>query len=59
MFKLSFRTDNAAFDDDDDDDAAPEIARILRLVADSVSNGVKSGSIRDISGNTIGKWESE
>lgn len=55
MFKLSFSTGNAAFDND----AAPEIARILALVAYSVSHGVKSGSIRDANGNTIGKWESE
>lgn len=59
MFKLNIETGNEAFT------AAPgaEIARILRLIADSLTlsdiplNSDKRQPVRDINGNTVGRWE--
>ena len=36
-----------------------EINRILKDIEDRISNGDSYGSIRDINGNTIGKWSIE
>jgi hypothetical protein len=61
MFTLKINTANAAFDNE-----GAEIARILRQLADSfaaypasASRGVEKteGTLRDINGNTVGKWE--
>lgn len=56
MFKLEIETGNAAFDDD----AGPELARILRELADRLSPGLPSGEggapLRDINGNKVGAW---
>lgn len=58
MFTLKISTANAAFDDE-----GQEIARILRVIAEQVLDcghysAVKhSQPIRDINGNTVGKWE--
>ena len=55
MFRLStIRTDNAAFQDGDD--GAGELARILRAIADSVENGNREGTARDVNGNNVGRW---
>lgn len=67
MFKLSFKTGNAAFHDDDDDleddgdelteACRAEIARILRDVADRVRYGTEDrGAIADVNGNTVGTF---
>lgn len=59
MFKLQFRTDNAAFADH----MSFEIAEILREIANRVGpmppNILAEGDhgiIRDSNGNAIGKW---
>ena len=54
MFTLTIKTDNAAFADD----PRPEVARILRKLADRVDDetGDTSWSVRDINGNTVGHW---
>ena len=52
MFTLTIETDNEAFSAD----PGAESARILRFAADQVAgNGISS--LRDINGNTVGKWE--
>ena len=53
MFKLEFRTGNAAFDGDA---KWMEIDTILRAVADRAGDGQASGIIRDSNGNRIGEW---
>lgn len=57
---LNLSCDNAAFADN----SGAEIARILRDMADKVdgmirydAKGTYSGDLRDINGNTVGKWE--
>lgn len=57
MFTLKFSTDNAAFDEMTDG-----VVATLRQVAQAIENdgrlGVTDGgSIRDVNGNTIGRWE--
>ena len=54
MFKLQMDTDNAAFGDDD---KGPEVARILREIAERIEDGDESGTCRDINGNTCGAWQ--
>ena len=64
MFKLTLKTENAAFCDSDfpDQDAAArgcEVARILREVAGKVEDGLPEGAggnIRDANGNKVGEW---
>ena len=52
MFKLSFKTDNAAFEQ-----GASEIARILRRIAEDIEQRERfEGSVRDINGNRIGQF---
>lgn len=54
MFKLEISTASDAFDGPD---RAHEIARILRDVADAVSQSSQAnGTIRDINGNRVGAW---
>lgn len=53
-FTLKFDTDNAAFEDTG---LAHESARILRDVADRIENGAAIGTVRDVNGNTIGRFE--
>lgn len=52
-FTLEVSTENAAFDDD----PGAELARILRTVAKSLHEGGESGTVRDVNGNTVGRWE--
>ena len=52
--QIDFETDNAAFGEDDLI-AALEAGRILQELASKVSPD-GSGIIRDINGNTIGRW---
>lgn len=53
MFTLKISTANEAFDQ-----LGPEVARILRELADKVetSTALVSGNLRDINGNTVGSW---
>ena len=53
MFYLNIVTDNAAFEGDN---LEPEIARILRKVADKLERGIHEGTERDINGNTVADW---
>ena len=53
MFKLEIRTGNAAFDEND---AYPELARILRDVANRLEYQDEQGTCRDANGNVVGKW---
>lgn len=55
MFTLKINTANEAFDN-------AEIARILRAIAQTIeeypsANLKTERAIRDINGNTVGKWE--
>jgi hypothetical protein len=56
MFSLTIETDNAAFDPD----AGAELARILAELAGKLDPlpGPASGRLRDVNGNTVGRWES-
>ena len=59
MFKLQFKTDNAAFRDEY---RGREIARILTVLAESVwdemlgEGGRTEGPIMDRNGNKVGEW---
>lgn len=52
MFKLEFSTNNAAFDDN----RIEEVARILDVMRGMVRMGGGTGPVRDVNGNTIGRW---
>lgn len=52
MFKLEFRTDNAAFEDN----YQQEAERILTLVSYSIGQGKTDGRCIDANGNHIGNW---
>lgn len=56
-FSLTINTDNAAFDDDD---AGPELARILRRLADTLDARIdarwNTGNVMDANGNNVGAW---
>jgi hypothetical protein len=56
MFKLEFKTANAAFDGDL---RWMEIDTILRKVADRAGDGQTEGVIHDSNGNRIGSWSLE
>ncbi len=51
-FTLSINLENEAFSPD----FSPEVARILRRVADQVEAGITEGKTRDINGNTVGSF---
>ncbi len=54
MFKLTLKTDNAAFEDGAD--GASETARILREVAARLDGGARGTfPVRDLNGNTVGE----
>jgi len=52
-FKLEFNMDNDAFRFYPESTAA----QMLRDMADQIESGLVFNTIRDINGNTIGKWE--
>lgn len=59
MFRVEIETSNAAFSDGESEFAGPELARILRALADRVEGGIPTGdgaSLRDVNGNTVGAW---
>mgnify|MGYP006264924941 CR=1 FL=1 len=59
-FKITFNTENAAFDDDlqdgSVDNSEAEVNRILNVIRHQVLSGLNQGLIWDINGNTIGDW---
>lgn len=55
MFKLQFSTDNAAFETD----GRHEVDRICGVIGARVADGERSGTVRDINGNTIGEWSAQ
>ena len=52
-FIVSIGCDNAAFKPD----AGPEVARLLRDLAERISNGEREGYFHDENGNKVGVWE--
>ena len=52
---LEFSMDNAAFDDN----PLVEAARILREAAGMLDTGTDNGKLRDVNGNTVGRFEVE
>lgn len=54
MFKLEFKTSNAAFDD-----LEYAVAEILEDVKAKVANGARSGIALDYNGNRVGEWSVE
>ena len=52
-FTLNIDCENLAFEDD----AAPELARLLREIADRIESGSMAGNIRDINGNRVGSFK--
>ena len=56
-FVVEFNTDNAAFGNDRGDPAwGQEVARILREVVDKIERDYTIGTIRDLNGNTVGRF---
>ena len=56
MFKVAFRTDNAAFDGDM---YTEEVAAILRKLADRLEGmgaADATGNLTDTNGNVVGTW---
>lgn len=54
MIKIVIKTENAAFEDDN---RGPEVARILREIADSLAEGLDVEDLpplRDLNGNVVG-----
>jgi hypothetical protein len=51
---LRIETGNAAFEGED---RAPELARILRLVAHAIENGTSGAPLYDINGNRVGRFD--
>ena len=62
-FKITFNTENAAFDDNlqdfSEDNSTAEVARILAEVRTEVFSGRTQGIVRDVNGNTVGEWSWE
>lgn len=53
-FHLNLSTDNAAFEEDQ---GRPEIARILRELANRLEQGSEeTGKLYDANGNAVGRW---
>ncbi len=52
MFKLTVKTDNAAFEDN----AQAELRRILQEIARTLNGLDDSGKVYDINGNHVGDW---
>ena len=55
MFRITMKTENAAFEDDRN----MELARILRQIAERLENGEDAGRVLDINGNKVGSFEME
>lgn len=62
MFKMELKTGGAAFcnpltGEEDEVFEALELTRILENVCHKIKYGKESGTILDINGNVVGKWE--
>ena len=61
MFKLKFKTGNAAFMTEDGEEdqmlECEESARILKDIAFKLEQGYRNGLIMDFNGNHIGEFE--
>lgn len=61
--KINFITSGAAFQDEYADEETnklyirTEVARILKKITAEIEQGEMYGSIMDINGNKVGKWE--
>jgi len=56
MFKLKFKTNNAAFVEESGGDKKYETIRILKEVIKKLENDWDEGKVLDINGNVIGEW---
>jgi len=54
-FRLTIKTENAAFEDN----PIGEVARILKDAARRVEGGETSGGLRDANGNTVGSFSAD
>jgi len=52
MFRLMIDTENAAFEGQ----TGAEVARLLREAATDVEAGYSGAPLRDLNGNTCGRW---
>lgn len=52
--KIQFDTENSAFEEEY---KLAGIRWVLRDIMTQVSRGLPGGKVKDINGNTIGKWE--
>ena len=65
MIHITIKTDNAAFSNDDGDGKAegPEVARILRYLADKIEDEADlsgySAPCLDVNGNKVGRIEAQ
>ena len=53
-FTLTIDCDNAAFEPDIDSGCEPEIARVMRHVAEQLERGATGAPIFDFNGNRVG-----
>ena len=52
MFTLKIETTGSAFSES----GSTEVARLLKVAADKVRDGYRTGNLLDINGNTCGKF---
>ena len=62
MFKLNIETSNDAFTNPNTGNPDPiyetmEVSRILKTIANKMSQNEREGQILDFNGNNVGKWE--
>jgi hypothetical protein len=57
MFKLEFKTDNAAFGESFPTECSDECARILSAISQRLRQGDVRGRCIDYNGNCVGTWE--
>lgn len=53
---LTIATTNSAFDGDS---LEPELARMLRTVADAIERGTSGAPLFDVNGNNVGRFDYE
>lgn len=59
MLKIEIKTGNAAYSDGDEltNEGRNLLAINLKVIANMIVNGENDGTIMDINGNKVGKWE--
>ena len=55
--QIKFKLDNAAFKNENGQLNPAAIAREVYALADDIADGYSGGSIRDLNGNTLGRWD--